>query len=110
MAATRAMRPVRCKNATGWCLPPKWESELRNHLEPDAANVDRAARRLAGTKTMLVIDEHVPFTDRDAGSRRMRFLIDLLRDRGWHAIFGSLDAREYEPYAGELRASEKRST
>ena len=36
----------------------------------------------------------------------MRFLIDLLRDRGWHAIFGSLDAREYgKLYAGELRAS-----
>ncbi len=83
----------------------KWEAELRDHLEPNAANVDRAARRLAGTKTMLAIDEHVPFTDRDAGSRRIRFLIDLLRERGWHVIFGSLDAREYDPYAGDLRAS-----
>jgi O-antigen biosynthesis protein len=81
----------------------KWEAELRAHLEPNADNVERAARRLTGTKTMLVVDEHVPFTDRDAGSRRISFLIDLLRDRGWHAIFGSLDAREYEPYANELR-------
>ena len=67
----------------------KWEAELRDHLEPNAANVDRAAPRLAGTKTMLAIDEHVPFTDRDAGSRRIRFLIDLLRERGWHVIFGT---------------------
>lgn len=83
----------------------KWQAELRSHLEPNAADVDRAARRLAGTKTMLVVDEHVPFTDRDAGSRRIRFLIDQLRERGWHVIFGSLDPREYEPYAAELRAS-----
>ncbi|HEY1607943.1 MAG TPA: glycosyltransferase, partial [Paraburkholderia sp.] len=83
----------------------KWGEELRGHFEPNAADADRAARRRMGTKTMLVVDAHVPFADRDAGSRRIRFVIDVLRARGWHTIFGSIDSDEYGTYTAELRTS-----
>jgi GT2 family glycosyltransferase/glycosyltransferase involved in cell wall biosynthesis len=83
----------------------KWSDELRAHLAPDSANVETAARRLAGKTTVVVADEHVPFTDRDAGSRRIFFLMELLRKRGWHVIFGSIDRAEYQPYTDALRAN-----
>ena len=54
---------------------------------------------------MLVVDEHVPFVDRDAGSRRIAFLVDLLRERGWRVVFASLDGAEYEPYSSTLRST-----
>lgn len=82
----------------------RWPDVLREHSAPDARNVETAARRLA-KRTMLVVDEHVPFTDRDAGSRRIAFLIELLRERGWRVIFGALDGNEYEPYASMLRSA-----
>lgn len=81
----------------------KWAQQLSTHAEPDPAAVDCAARRLGGTSTILVVDEHVPFTDRDAGSRRIFALIELMRDRSRNVIFGSLDRTAYEPYASALR-------
>ncbi len=81
----------------------KWHDALRDHMEPNPEQIERAARRLSGTRTIVVVDEHVPFTDRDAGSRRIFFLIELLRKRGWHVIFGSLDRNDYQPYSDVLR-------
>ncbi|HTA39545.1 MAG TPA: glycosyltransferase, partial [Candidatus Acidoferrales bacterium] len=99
--ASDAARALQDRNRVAFAR--KWAGELREHCEPNAAHVDRAARRRMGTKTMLVVDAHVPFTDRDAGSRRMAFLIDLLRARGWHVIFGSIDSDEYGGYTAALR-------
>ncbi len=81
----------------------KWHDALGDHMEPNPDQIERAARRLSGTRTIVVVDEHVPFTDRDAGSRRIFFLIELLRKRGWHVIFGSLDRNDYQPYSDVLR-------
>jgi GT2 family glycosyltransferase len=81
----------------------KWAQRLSEHVEPDPAVIDRAARRLGGTRTMLVVDEHVPFTDRDAGSRRIFALVELMGARGWNVIFGSIDRAAYEPYTDALR-------
>ncbi|MBV8373455.1 MAG: glycosyltransferase, partial [Candidatus Eremiobacteraeota bacterium] len=80
----------------------KWHAALREHFPPDPRNIERAARRLAGSPTVVVVDEHVPFTDRDAGSRRIAFLMDVFLKRGWHVIFGSRDRSEYAPYTGAL--------
>ena len=82
----------------------RWQDVLREHSAPDARNVETASRGLA-KRTMLVVDEHVPFSDRDAGSRRIAFLVGLLRERGWRVIFGALDGNEYEPYATMLRSA-----
>lgn len=81
----------------------KWAQQLSAHAEPDPTAVDRAARRLGGESTMLVVDEHVPFTDRDAGSRRIFALIELMRERNRNVVFGSIDRATYEPYASALR-------
>ena len=99
--ASEAARALQDRNRAAFAQ--KWAAELRDHFEPDASDADRAARRRMGASTMLVVDAHVPFTDRDAGSRRIRFLIDLLRARGWHVIFGSVDPDEYGKYSAELR-------
>ncbi|HVA33983.1 MAG TPA: glycosyltransferase [Candidatus Baltobacteraceae bacterium] len=81
----------------------KWSDALRHHFAPDPTNADRAARRLCGSKTILVADEHVPFTDRDAGSRRIAALVELMRVQDWHVMFASLDRNEYPPYTAALR-------
>jgi GT2 family glycosyltransferase/glycosyltransferase involved in cell wall biosynthesis len=78
--------------------------ELQNHFAPEPLEADAAARRLTGGRRIVVVDEHVPFTDRDAGSRRTFFLIELLRARGWQVIFASTDRNEYPPYAQTLRS------
>lgn len=80
-----------------------WHDQLAAHSPPDPANADAAARRLKGSRRILVADEHVPFTDRDAGSRRAFFLMQLLQTRGWQIVFASLDRNEYPPYAQNLR-------
>lgn len=53
--------------------------------------------------TALVIDERVPFEDRDSGSRRMASMLRHWRTLGWSVIFGSVDRRPYEPYSERLR-------
>ena len=77
---------------------------LQDLFEPDPLDADAAARRLMGRRRIVVVDEHVPFTDRDAGSRRTFFLVELLRARGWQVIFASTDRNEYPPYAQALRS------
>lgn len=81
----------------------KWPDELDRRFEPEPALIEVAARRLCGKRTAIVVDEHVPFFDRDAGSDRMRFLLHRLLERGYHVIFGSIDREEYEPYTVALR-------
>jgi O-antigen biosynthesis protein len=81
----------------------RWSRELQRHEEANAAKIDKAARRLGG-RTVLVVDEHVPFFDRDAGSRRTAAIAELFRARGWHVLFGSIDPVAHEPYAARLRS------
>jgi GT2 family glycosyltransferase len=76
----------------------KWSAELTQHFPPDTELIERAARRLAGRRTALVIDSFIPFEDRSAGARRMLAIMRLMRDVGWHVIFIADDGGEYEPY------------
>ena len=102
--ATHAPRLARRRNAVAQTFAQRWAGALREHLRPIAAT---SSPHRAGSRgrTMLVVDEHVPFADRDAGSRRIAFLVDLLRERGWRVVFASLDGAEYEPYASMLRST-----
>jgi glycosyltransferase involved in cell wall biosynthesis len=61
------------------------------------------ALRACAKPTALIVDEHVPFFDRDAGSARILHLVEAFSARGWRVIFGSLDRREYQPYTRLLR-------
>lgn len=62
---------------------------------------ESATAQFAGT--VLFVDEHVPFDDRDAGSRRMTSLVRWAREAGWNVIFGSRDARDYGKYSDRLK-------
>lgn len=81
----------------------KWRAELQHHVPPEPRFVERGARRLCGTQTVLVIDSFVPFDDRSAGGRRTLAIMQLLRELGWHVIFVADDGGAYEPYTSRAR-------
>jgi GT2 family glycosyltransferase len=81
----------------------KWAAALAEHFPAEPASVERAARRLAGTRTILVIDSFVPFDDRSAGARRLLAIMELMRELDAHVIFIADDGGKYEPYTTRLR-------
>jgi len=83
----------------------KWEHQLVKHFPPDVALIERAARRLAGVGTILVMDSFIPFDDRSAGGRRLLAIMRLMRELGWHVIFVSDEGVAHEPYASRARAA-----
>jgi glycosyltransferase involved in cell wall biosynthesis len=62
-------------------------------------------RTVPAAASLLVVDDHVPFDDRDAGSRRMAALLSFARAKRWSVVFGSLEDRAYEPYGERLTQS-----
>ncbi len=82
----------------------KWSAELAKHFPPDSDLIERAARRLSGKRTALVIDSFIPFDDQSAGGRRLLAIMRLMRDLDWHVIFVADDGGEYEPYTKRTRA------
>jgi GT2 family glycosyltransferase/glycosyltransferase involved in cell wall biosynthesis len=81
----------------------KWAAELVKHFPADSDLLERAARRLAGKRTILVIDSFIPFHDRSAGGRRLLAIMRLMRELDWHVIFIADDGGEYEPYTSHAR-------
>jgi GT2 family glycosyltransferase len=81
----------------------KWSGELVKHFPPDVDLIEKAARRLAGKRTVLVIDSFVPFDDRSAGGKRLLAIMRLMRELDWHVIFIADDGGEYEPYISRTR-------
>jgi GT2 family glycosyltransferase len=81
----------------------KWEHQLVKHFPPDVELIERAARRLAGIGTILVVDSFIPFDDRSAGGRRLLAVMRLMRELGWHVIFVSDEGVAHEPYASRAR-------
>ncbi len=81
----------------------RWKDELRSHYPPDEQLLERAARRVAGTRTVLVMDSFIPFDDRSAGARRLLSIMRLMREAGWHVMFLAHDAGEYPPYTSRAR-------
>lgn len=65
----------------------KWAHRLVDHYPQVEALVPEAARRLDGKGTIVVVDDHVPRPDEDAGSVRMLGLLTALRRLGWSVIF-----------------------
>lgn len=83
----------------------KWKTELGAHYENDPQAVPRAARRLHSStgKTILVIDTHVPMHDRDAGSSRLRRILEIFRAAGHHVKFLPDNYAPLQPYTHELQ-------
>lgn len=83
----------------------KWAEVLASsHAAPNAASVRGAARARVGKgNAILVVDSYVPMYDREAGSKRLRELIDGFVDAGRRVIFLPDNIAAIEPYAGELQ-------
>lgn len=80
----------------------KWSEVLdRDQLSHD--NVYLARDRSRGPCRVLVVDEHVPRYDHDAGSRFVWSYLNLFLESGSHVVFLSESAHAIEPYATELQ-------
>jgi O-antigen biosynthesis protein len=81
----------------------KWREALQTHLDRDLESVNVAARRLQGSKTILMIDHYVPEFDKDAGSDRMFNLIKQFKIYGFNVIFVPDNYFRSEPYTTILQ-------
>jgi GT2 family glycosyltransferase/glycosyltransferase involved in cell wall biosynthesis/protein-L-isoaspartate O-methyltransferase len=81
----------------------KWGERLRDeHFEHDRSNLWRAANRLPPTH-VLIADHLVPTWDRDAGSLRMRRVIETLLGMGCHVTLLPDNLSPTQPYTRELQ-------
>ncbi len=81
----------------------KWSKVLTKHLDNDANNVPRAARRLQGKPTILVIDSYVPLYDRESGCVRLLNILKLLLNLGYSVIFFPDNGYPEQPYTSVLQ-------
>lgn len=82
----------------------KWRDVLEHdHARPAESNVRRASNRADGPH-VLVIDHRVPFHDHDAGSLRMRRLLEELLELGCRVTFAPDDGAAHEPYTSQLQS------
>ncbi|MDB9413428.1 glycosyltransferase [Microcystis aeruginosa] len=81
----------------------KWSKVLTKHLNNDANNVPKAARRLQGKPTILVIDSYVPLYDRESGCVRLLNILKLLLNLGYSVIFFPDNGYPEQPYTSVLQ-------
>ena len=81
----------------------KWQDQLQHYLTPEAENVELAARRLQGNKTILIIDSYVPLHDQESGSYRLFNIIQIFINLGYFVIFLPDNGFSQEPYTSELQ-------
>jgi GT2 family glycosyltransferase len=83
----------------------KWAAVLdAAHAAPNPGSVRCAARARGATNgAILVVDSYVPMYDREAGSKRLRLLIDGFTAAGRRVVFLPDNIAALEPYAGELQ-------
>jgi GT2 family glycosyltransferase len=82
----------------------KWADVLTTQHRPhDPEQAPRAARRLQGARTVLMIDNYVPEPDRDSGSNKIVHFVRLLRRLGWHVIYAPDNDHASQPYTNDLQ-------
>ena len=79
----------------------KWEAQLGEQWRPGTTNLREASNRLRGPR-VLIIDHRVPFWDRDAGSLRMKAMIEALIAMGCRVTLLPDDRNPAEPYGPEF--------
>jgi len=83
----------------------KWENVLQeSHFGPDPGNLLCARSRSHGKK-ILVIDQYIPFFDRDAGSYRMFNILKILSELGHNVSFIGDNFHPFEPYTSIMQQS-----
>lgn len=78
-----------------------WANELA-HL-PVNGDVAAHEKLGLGQKNVLVVDHHLPMTDRDAGSVRMFHIVNILHGLGHRVTFLPDNLADIPPYGDELR-------
>lgn len=82
----------------------KWSDVLETqHLINDPLAAPRAARRLQGSRIVVMIDNYVPQPDQDSGSNKNFQIIRLLRELGFHVIFMPDNYHAAQPYTNDLQ-------
>ena len=76
----------------------KWANELEDGQFENGEFVFWANSRSKDSKTVLVIDSHVPKFDMDAGSRTIFQIIELLLSKGYQVKFWALNGYKEKKY------------
>ncbi|GGZ99259.1 hypothetical protein GCM10008090_04800 [Arenicella chitinivorans] len=82
----------------------KWKQVLadQHYVGPEALFSARVHGR--GKPVLLFIDHHVPFYDKDAGSKVAQRYIELFIEQGVHVIFLGDNFYPHQPYTAQLQA------
>ncbi|MGE5208163.1 MAG: glycosyltransferase [Alphaproteobacteria bacterium] len=78
-----------------------WTAELMT--KPAAGDVAFLHQPRRGRKNILVIDHHLPMSDKDAGSVRMFHILNILRQLGHRVTFIPDNCANTPPYGDELQ-------
>ncbi|WP_081694750.1 MULTISPECIES: tetratricopeptide repeat protein [Planktothrix] len=81
----------------------KWHQSLIQYpINQGSEFFERASRRYLGQAVILVIDSYMPCHDRESGSRRLFYIMKLLKELNYHVIFAADNGFKAEPYTSEL--------
>jgi GT2 family glycosyltransferase len=80
-----------------------WAAELM--AKPATGDLAFLHKPLPGRKNILVIDHHLPMSDKDAGSVRMFHILNILRQLGHRVTFIPDNLANIPPYGRELQKS-----
>lgn len=97
---TTGVKSYQVRNRT--VFKTKWAHELRQQFDHDADHLMQARDTRRGGH-IVVIDHIVPEPDRDAGSLRMRNVLELLVDEGFVVHFIADNLVGSEPYTEDLQ-------
>jgi glycosyltransferase involved in cell wall biosynthesis len=78
-----------------------WSAELM--AKPAPGDLAFLHQPPTGRKNILVIDHHLPMSDKDAGSVRMFHILNILHQLGHRVTFIPDNLANIPPYAGELQ-------
>ena len=80
----------------------KWNTTLKKHT-PNGNGIFRARDRSVGKPVILFIDHHVPFFDKDAGSRSTFHWVKVFLELGFNVKFIGDNYYRHEPYTSCLQ-------
>ena len=76
---------------------PQWKEYLKTRASHDQYHAFSKSDQ-AQVPNILVIDRHIPFFDKDAGSYRLYNLLKIFSDLGYNVTFIGADLQHYEQY------------
>lgn len=81
----------------------KWKAVLEQKHFPNGQNVFEARERSADKRTVVFIDQYVPFFDKDAGSRSTYMYVKQMVESGINVKFLPANFFSHEPYTDVLQ-------